>query len=301
MSSRIIRETGYFGPWQVCKKLPYNREKCGTEANTFEPIAAVYFAGIAAAFGVTFLGLFCILSVVQMAMVTQKDKVMIKYSRCVAIKLVLAILSTILAIVSAGLFALQTDDRKNNFRITRGESFYLQILLIILNFILFVASLYDFLFSRRLGGDPTMATRDPGGEAATTYNNPHFREDSNKNHAGIQGIREKEEEKMKTIKKYIMKFFFLKGISMTDASGKPYARSPTYNGSLASVTTMTTTTSNGSSVTRSPLRSSLKKPRPPPGDSSLGIHNPGFSQGSPTMQRNGSVKKVRIQTHSTAV
>lgn len=93
---------------------------------------------------------------------------------------------------------------------------------------------------------------------------------------------------------------FFKGISMTDASGKPYVKTSTYNGSLASMTTMTTTTSNGSSVTRSPLRSSLKKPRPT-GDSSLGIHNPGFSQGSPTMQRNGSVKKVRIQTHSTAV
>lgn len=56
--------------------------------------AAVYVAGIVAAFGVTFLGFFCILSVVQMAMVTQRDKVMIKYSRCVAIKLVLAILSS---------------------------------------------------------------------------------------------------------------------------------------------------------------------------------------------------------------
>ncbi|KAK6631200.1 hypothetical protein RUM43_014296 [Polyplax serrata] len=178
---RIIRETGYFGPWQVCKKLPYNREKCGPEANTFEPILAVYLAGVVAAFGVTFLGVFCILSVIQMAMVTQRDKVMMKYSRCVAIKLVLAILSTILAIVSAGMFALQTDDRKNNFRITRGESFYIQIFLIILNFILFVTSLYDFLFSRRLGGDPTMG-RDPQGEAATTFNNPHFREDSSKSH-----------------------------------------------------------------------------------------------------------------------
>lgn len=98
--------------------------------------------------------------------------------------------------------------------------------------------------------------------------------------------------------------FLLKGnISMTDASGKPYvrSRSPNYNGSLASVATMTTTTSNGSSsVTRSPLRSSLKKPKPQGADA-LGIQNPGFSQGSPTLNRNGSVKKVRIQTHSTAV
>lgn len=87
---------------------------------------------------------------------------------------------------------------------------------------------------------------------------------------------------------------------MTDASGRPYVRSSNTNGSLASVATVTTTVSNGSSLTRSPLRSSLKKPKPPAADG-LGIQNPGFSQGSPTMQRNGSVKKVRIQTHSTAV
>ena len=91
---------------------------------------------------------------------------------------------------------------------------------------------------------------------------------------------------------------------MTDASGKPYP-----NGSMTSVITSNTTlSSNGSvtgassvgSVTRSPLRSSLKKPRPRAADG-MGIQNPGFSGTSPTLSRNGSVKKVRIQTHSTAV
>lgn len=66
-----------------------------------------------------------------------------------------------------------------------------------------------------------------------------------------------------------------------------------------------TSVSNGStveSVTRSPLRSSLKKPRPRP-DPALGIQNPGFSGTghSPPMNRSNSVKKVRIQTHSTEV
>lgn len=93
-------------------------------------------------------------------------------------------------------------------------------------------------------------------------------------------------------------------VSMTDASGKPYVHgSAAANGSMASMnTTMTTASSNGStvtsSVTRSPLRSSLKKPRQKDG---LGIQNPGFSGTSPTLSRNGSVKKVRIQTHSTEV
>lgn len=88
---------------------------------------------------------------------------------------------------------------------------------------------------------------------------------------------------------------------MTDASGKPY--SSVTNGSTVSMYTASTTLgSNGStatsSVTRSPLRSSLKKPKPKDG---LGIQNPGFSGTSPTLSRNGSTKKVRIQTHSTEV
>lgn len=91
------------------------------------------------------------------------------------------------------------------------------------------------------------------------------------------------------------------GISMTDASGKPYSAAT--NGSTASMhTTSTILGSNGStvdsSVTKSPLRSSLKKPKPKDG---LGIQNPGFSGSSPTFSRNGSMKKVRIQTHSTEV
>lgn len=93
---------------------------------------------------------------------------------------------------------------------------------------------------------------------------------------------------------------------MTDSSGKPYSGSVTTNGgSIMSMNTTLTSMSNGStldSVTRSPLRSSLKKPKPR-GENTLGIQNPGYSGSghSPTMQRNGSVKKVRIQTHSTEV
>lgn len=91
-------------------------------------------------------------------------------------------------------------------------------------------------------------------------------------------------------------------ISMTDSSGKPYLSSTTTttNGSMNSVnTTSTTLGSNGSSFTlpKAPARSSLKK-KPADG---LGIQNPGFSGSSPTFSRNGSVKKVRIQTHSTDV
>lgn len=91
---------------------------------------------------------------------------------------------------------------------------------------------------------------------------------------------------------------------MTDSSGKPYIRRINDEGSVLSVNTTVTSISNVStidgSVRRSPLRSSLKKPR---NNEGLGIQNPGFSgsNNSPRMKRMGSVKKVRIQTHSTEV
>lgn len=94
---------------------------------------------------------------------------------------------------------------------------------------------------------------------------------------------------------------------MTASSGKPYV------GSFGSVATTLTSVSNGSTMTdgstimtsRGPLRSSLKKPkvRPPADDFGAGFQNPGFHtvNQSPKMERKGSVKKVRINTHSTEV
>uniref|UniRef100_A0A1B6DRN9 Uncharacterized protein n=1 Tax=Clastoptera arizonana TaxID=38151 RepID=A0A1B6DRN9_9HEMI len=269
-------ESGYFGPFQLCKELLYGRTKCGDNASRFQPVVAVKVAGYIAAIGTLLLAVFCILSVLQMSMVISKEKVVLPYIMAVNIKCGLALVSTLTMIVAAGLFSLQTDDREHDFIVKRGLSFYILICLIILNFFLFVGALYDVLFARRLGGDPTMCSRDPTGEDATTINNPGFR-DKRSSHPGGS-------------------------VSVTDASGKPYARSGT-NGSLATLST--TLSSNGSttgSVTRSPLRSSLKKPRPPTANNGLGIQNPGFSGTSPTLSRNGSlVKKVRIQTHSTAV
>jgi hypothetical protein len=139
------------------------------------------------------------------------------------------------------------------------------------------------LFSRRPGGDPTKSADqvDPSGERAVTFGNPGFRDPPGSNRSRI---------------------------AMTASSGRPYSpSSPTrpYSPSSPSTTMSTVTGSVGSVATistngstRSPLRSSLKKPKPKDG---LGIQNPGFSGASPTLSRNGSVKKVRIQTHSTAV
>jgi hypothetical protein len=142
-----------------------------------------------------------------------------------------------------------------------------------------VLALYDYLYSRRPGGDPTKSDNvDPTGERAVTFGNPGFRDPTRRNGSGI---------------------------AMTLSSGRPYSPPRPYSPGSPSTTMSTVTGSVGSVATlstngstRSPLRSSLKKPKPKDG---LGIQNPGFSGGSPTLSRNGSVKKVRIQTHSTAV
>lgn len=58
---------------------------------------------------------------------------------------------------------------------TRGLSFYLVIVGVILTILLSVMSLYDFMFSRRSGGDPTDVP-DVSGARAITYDNPGYRE-----------------------------------------------------------------------------------------------------------------------------
>ncbi|KAH8315729.1 hypothetical protein KR059_012810 [Drosophila kikkawai] len=296
-------DRGYFGPFKVCKQLTYNREKCGNDVSKFRLSNAVFVSGLLAIGSSAVLGIFCILSVIQHAMISSREKVVMPYTTLVIVKLMLALLAGewkqrdsrtdkscnlikftftgVLAIIATVLFALQIDEQERfGFKISRGISFYIQIVAIVLTVALFVAALYDMIYSRSPGGDPTMALDAASPGSATTFNNPGFKEPRSRN-----------------------------GVSVTDASGKPYSgirNGAGTAGSVASMSTTVTSVSNGStldSVTRSPLRSSLKKPRPRP-DPTLGIQNPGYSgSGSspPPMRRNGSVKKVRIQTHSTEV
>ncbi|KAH0956692.1 hypothetical protein HN011_007414 [Eciton burchellii] len=252
-------EKGYFGPWRQCKLLLYGREWCGQSVSRFQPVLAVWVAGLAAAGASALLAILVGLAVLQLAMASSAKRVVISYSTALIGKVALATLATALSIVAACLFALQTDDRANSFVITRGEAFYMQLAAIALNFGVLVSAVYEGIYARR-GGDPTKIR--VVSDRAATINNPGYRE----YHQPTNG----------------------NPISMTDASGKPYVGGAG-NGSTASVAT-----SGSAASTASPLRSSLKKPK-------LGIHNPGFSAHSPTLSRNGSQKKVRIQTHSTEV
>jgi hypothetical protein len=54
----------------------------------------VWVAGLVAAIGVAVLGFFCFLSVVQLAMLSSKEKVMMKYSVVVVTKLALGLLAS---------------------------------------------------------------------------------------------------------------------------------------------------------------------------------------------------------------
>lgn len=52
---------------------------------------AVYISGILASISSACLGLFCVLSIIQIAMISSRDKVVMKYKPLVIIKLMLAI------------------------------------------------------------------------------------------------------------------------------------------------------------------------------------------------------------------
>ncbi|XP_033211940.1 uncharacterized protein LOC117169598 [Belonocnema kinseyi] len=255
-------EKGYFGPWRQCKYLLYGREKCGEGISRFQPALAVWVAGLAAVGASILLSIITGLALLQLAMASSAKRMLVTYSTVIIGKVALSTLATCLAVVAASLFALQTDDMANNFLVDRGEGFYLQLAAIVLNFSILVSSIYEGIYARR-GGDPTRLRAIQSDPRGSTINNPGYRE----HHHPINGV----------------------SVSMTDASGKPYS-GVAGNGSLASVAT-----SGSAASTVSPLRSSLKKPKP------LGIHNPGFTAHSPTLSRNGSQKKVRIQTHSTEV
>lgn len=78
-------------------------------------------------------------------------------------------------LASAGMFAIQTDDIRRGFSVSRGVSFYLVVVCVILTILLCVLSIYDLIFSRRSDGDPTQVP-DVTGSRAITYDNPGYRE-----------------------------------------------------------------------------------------------------------------------------
>lgn len=87
-------DRGYFGPWKVCKELTYNREKCGSSENVsrFRPSHFVFASGIMIVVSAISLGIYCILSVIQIAAISSREKIVMKYSTLVTTKLVLSLI-----------------------------------------------------------------------------------------------------------------------------------------------------------------------------------------------------------------
>lgn len=86
-------DKGYFGPWKVCKELPYNREKCGSaeSVSRFRPSSFVFISGVMIVLSTISLGIYCILSVIQIAAISSRENILMRYSLLVSLKLLLAI------------------------------------------------------------------------------------------------------------------------------------------------------------------------------------------------------------------
>ncbi|XP_053682833.1 uncharacterized protein LOC128733185 [Sabethes cyaneus] len=277
-------DQGYFGPWKLCRQLTYSyREKCGPEVSHFRPSYAIFASGLLATFACIAFGLYCVLCILQIAMISSREKVVLRYSSLVVLKLLLAVVGAALALIGIILFAVTADTGRGQFEVSRGASFYLQLVVVSLSLLLVILAVYDIILARKPDGDPTLlptvsAYGGSGRSTPTTVVNPGYRDTPRGRNSRV-------------------------GISVTDSSGRPYTgSSATVSGSVQSMnTTLTSMSSSTVSTNRTPLRSSLKKPRPPEGSTdALGIQNPGFGQ-SPRLARSGSVKKVRIQTHDTEV
>ena len=85
---------GYFGPWRVCRELPYNRERCGMyeSGSRFRPSNFVFASGIAIVLSAFTLGIYCVLSVIQIAAVSSREKIVMNYGTLVVTKAALAFL-----------------------------------------------------------------------------------------------------------------------------------------------------------------------------------------------------------------
>lgn len=155
--------------------------------------------------------------------------------------------------------------------------------------------------SRKLGGDPTIYGRDPGGHNAITISNPNVADKLENGSKPVNGSIKAGTSSRSSGRSHRNS----NGVAMTRTSGQPYMIQP--NGHANG---RTNGRHNGERPHQYdpqavPLRSSLRrkaKPQAPISgedttDTSTGIPNPAFQPGSPTTKK----KTVRIHTQSTAV
>jgi hypothetical protein len=155
-------DRGHFNPWVVCKELTYDRTKCGAFGNSsrFKPSNFVLASGIMNVVAALALGIFCTIQVLALtskkafagSLVKARITLAIIAGKQLHCNFTLKILSqtsflliflAVSTLASACLFAIQTDDFRRGFSVTKGASFYLVIVTIVLSIALSILSILE--------------------------------------------------------------------------------------------------------------------------------------------------------------
>ncbi|CAG7830733.1 unnamed protein product [Allacma fusca] len=184
-SNRYANERGNYGPWTMCKDLGYGRQICGKNISSFKPSFAVQAAGICAAVGIAALGVYCLISLLQVAMLVSRSRIMCKYSHTIIAKLLCSIISALFTLTAVSLFATQGHDLERGYVVEVTFSFYMEVVVTIFTFILMLLTVSEYYMSRRTeepfgsaaveGGDGGATTLGQVG-FGTTIGNPGFRD-----------------------------------------------------------------------------------------------------------------------------
>nr|XP_045612523.1 uncharacterized protein LOC123767082 isoform X1 [Procambarus clarkii] len=285
---------GNLGPWRVCTVQEFGYEQCTSQSSRLGTSWASVVAGVGSVACALLLGVATLLCPLLVAMHSTTKKVLIKFRHATLAKMICIATSVLCGVVSVLAFMLEVFifrvGEKSGLYLSLSWAFALQAVAVIIAAVAGVGAGIEFGWSRKLGGDPTVYSRDPEGTAATTISNPNFKDPGNghTNHTRVGSTRGRSSQRGARVHRNS------NGVAMTHVSGLPYM--------------VTATGTNGHpranglafDPNRAPLRSSLRKPKPTPPvdgqDSSMGIHNLAFTQSSPLPK-----KKVRIHTQSTSV
>ncbi|KAK7074425.1 hypothetical protein SK128_023805 [Halocaridina rubra] len=287
--------TGHFGPWTSCRSGQYGYELCQGVSTILQPSWAIRVSGAGSIGCTILLGVAGFLAPLIVTMHISFKRTLVKFRHATLGRMVCTAAGALCGFVSIIFFVLEVFifriGQQTGIAVELSWAFYLQLIALALAVIAGAGAGIEFGWSRKLGGDPTVYTRDPEGTAATTIGNPNFKENGHANHisrsssgrnSGTRGGRGHRHTN---------------GVAMTHMSGMPYMVTANGNGHISN------SRSNGGIAfdpNKTPLRSSLKRSTKPPTedsvDSSMGIQNLAFTQSSPP-----SKKKVRIHTHSTPV
>ncbi|CAG0915026.1 unnamed protein product [Notodromas monacha] len=170
---------GHFGPWKKCSSLSYNQEVCGEHTILFYPSSLVVAAGVFSAMSVALIADICILAPLHMVMLCTKQKLLVSYKHAVTAKLWFALIGGVLSAFSVLLFCLPSDGREQGFIVRKGWSFYLEVVVLVLNVVMLVVCGLEYYLLKQLGGDPTKYNRDVEGTKSRTIVNPGYREGQN--------------------------------------------------------------------------------------------------------------------------